>query len=63
MLNDVLPPLEEAVLVDKDEWCFPQNSAPTHKMEKMQKWLRKHVPDFIKADDWLSSSPDLSIGL
>ncbi len=34
MLNDVLPLLEETVIVDKDEWCFQQDSALAHKAKK-----------------------------
>ncbi len=37
MLNDVLPPLEENVFVDEDEWCFQQDSAPTGKVKKNAK--------------------------
>ncbi len=28
--------------------------------KKMQKWLQQHILNFIEADDWLSSSPDLN---
>ncbi len=37
MVNYVLPPLEEAVFTDEDEWYFQQNSAPICKTRKMQK--------------------------
>ncbi len=36
ILNDVLLPLEETVFADENEWCFQQDSAPTHKTKKMQ---------------------------
>ncbi len=28
--------------------------------EKSAKWLQEHIPNFIKADDWPSSNPDLN---
>ncbi len=53
MLNDILPPLEETVFVDKDEYCFQQDSAPACEGKKMQKWLQEHVPDLIEDDNWV----------
>ncbi len=60
MLNDVLPPLEETVFVDKGKWCFEQNFASTRKAKKAQEWLQEHASDFIRADDWPFFSPDLN---
>ncbi len=37
MLNDALLLLKETVFVDNDEWCFQQDSALTHKAEKIWK--------------------------
>jgi inhibitor of nuclear factor kappa-B kinase subunit alpha len=42
------------------KWVFQQDSAPAHKAETTQEWLRTHVPAFISAEDWLSGSPDLN---
>ncbi len=33
MLNDVLPPLEETVFLDKDECCFQQDFVPAHEVK------------------------------
>ncbi len=54
MSNGVLPPLEKTVFTDEDEWCFQQESQPTHK------WLREDTIDYIKVDEWPSTSPDLN---
>lgn len=39
-------------------WTFQQDSAPSHKARVNQDWLRKNVPHFISAQQWLSNSPD-----
>lgn len=41
-------------------WCFQQDSAPSHKANLTQDWIQKHFPDFITRDEWPSCSPDLS---
>lgn len=46
-------------MFDNSHWTFQQDSAPGHKARRVQEWLRENVPDFIKAEDWPSSSPDL----
>lgn len=47
-------------LFRNQQWSFQQDSAPAHKAKSTQDWLRRNVPDFIAADDWPSSSPDLN---
>ncbi len=41
-------------------WTFQQDSAPAHRAQSTQNWLRDHVPDFITAKQWPPSSPDLN---
>ncbi|KAF0721301.1 Uncharacterized protein FWK35_00023996, partial [Aphis craccivora] len=36
------------------------DSAPGHKAKTTQEWLENNVPNFIKASDWPSASPDLN---
>jgi inhibitor of nuclear factor kappa-B kinase subunit alpha len=47
-------------LFNGQKWVFQQESAPAHKTKTTQEWLRRHVPAFISAEDWLSGSPDLN---
>ncbi|XP_045455289.1 uncharacterized protein LOC123664967 [Melitaea cinxia] len=37
-----------------------QDSAPGHKARTTEAWLETNVPDFIRVEDWLSSSRDLN---
>lgn len=41
-------------------WCFQQDSAPAHKAKVTQDWCKDQCPDFISADEWPASSPDLN---
>ena len=41
-------------------WIFQQDYAPAHKAKTMQEWLASNAPEFIKASDWPSGSPDLN---
>ncbi|UYV81621.1 hypothetical protein LAZ67_20001733 [Cordylochernes scorpioides] len=43
-----------------EHWIFQQDSAPAHKAKSTQQWLETNVPDFIKANEWPSGSPDLN---
>ncbi len=37
-----------------------QDLAPVRKAKATQTWLEQNVPDFIRANDWISTSPDLN---
>ncbi len=58
--------LEEKVLpwtqehFGRTDWTFQQDSAPAHKAKKVQKWMTENFPNFIKHEEWPSSSPDLN---
>ncbi|RVE54275.1 hypothetical protein evm_001102 [Chilo suppressalis] len=41
-------------------WVFQQDSSPAHRAKSIQDWLAAREIDFIRHDDWPSSSPDLS---
>ncbi|CAK1599957.1 unnamed protein product [Parnassius mnemosyne] len=41
-------------------WIFQQDSAPAHKARSTQNWLTARGIDFIRHEDWLSFSSDLS---
>lgn len=60
MLETVVKPLSETLFQNASDWSFQQDSAPAHKARSTQRWLEINVPDFIKADDWPSASPDLN---
>lgn len=59
ILEEVVKPLNTS-LFNNEAWTFQQDSAPGHKAKTTQKWLEENVPDFIRAEDWPSSSPDLN---
>lgn len=45
----------------QDEYyCFQQDSAPSHKANVTQDWCKENLTDFIPANEWPSSSPDLN---
>lgn len=48
------------LLYGQDQWTFQQDSAPAHKGKLTQEWCRQNCPDFISAQDWPPSSPDLN---
>ena len=58
-LERVVKPLNQT-LFNGMPWIFQQDSAPAHKAKTTQKWLAENVPDFIRASDWPSGSPDLN---
>ena len=39
-------------------WTFQQDSAPAHKANINQEWLKNNVPNFISHTEWPSKSPD-----
>uniref|UniRef100_A0A7I4XUD7 DDE_3 domain-containing protein n=1 Tax=Haemonchus contortus TaxID=6289 RepID=A0A7I4XUD7_HAECO len=41
-------------------WTFHQDSAPAHKAKVVQAWCKSELPDFISAEEWPASSPDLN---
>ncbi|RVE45972.1 hypothetical protein evm_009375 [Chilo suppressalis] len=41
-------------------WVFQQDSAPAHRAKSTQDWLAAREIDFIRHEDWPSSSPYLS---
>lgn len=52
-----------------NDWCFQQDSAPSHASFKdnpekfkipTQRWLDENFPDFISKDEWPAASPDLN---
>jgi inhibitor of nuclear factor kappa-B kinase subunit alpha len=59
VLQGVVKPRNTA-LFSGQEWVFQQDSAPAHKANTTQEWLRWHVPAFISMQDWPSGSPDLN---
>lgn len=59
ILEKVVKPLNNTMF-NNQEWSFQQDSAPGHKARSTQSWLETNVSDFIRAEDWPSSSPDLN---
>lgn len=43
-----------------EPWTFQQDSAPSHKANGTQNWLKSNVPVLIDRDMWPPSSPDLN---
>ncbi|XP_026331397.1 uncharacterized protein LOC113238779, partial [Hyposmocoma kahamanoa] len=41
-------------------WVFQQDSAPAHRAKSTQDWQAAREIDFIRHEDWPSSSPDLN---
>ncbi|CAK1588828.1 unnamed protein product [Parnassius mnemosyne] len=41
-------------------WVFKQDSAPAYRAKSTQHWLAAREIDFIRHEDWPSSSPDLN---
>jgi hypothetical protein len=52
-------PLSDS-LFEGIDWVFQQDSTPGHKAKIIQEWLKNNVPNFIKASNWPSASPDLN---
>ncbi|KPJ20472.1 Transposable element Tc3 transposase [Papilio machaon] len=61
--NTVLTNLAEPVshtMFNNRHWVFQQDSAPAHRAKSIQDWLAAREIDFIRHEDWPSSSPDLN---
>ncbi|XGW28540.1 hypothetical protein V3C99_008371 [Haemonchus contortus] len=41
-------------------WTFQPDSAPAYKAKVVQAWCKSELPDFISAEKWPASSPDLN---
>lgn len=59
ILEECVRPLTETMF-SGEHWVFQQDSAPAHKASSTQTWLETHVPEFIRASEWPSASPDLN---
>ncbi len=59
ILDPVVKSLSDT-LFERDNWISQQDSAPTHKLKRAQKWLENNIPNFIRHEDWPSGSPDLN---
>ena len=59
ILEKVVKPLNNTMF-NNQVWSFQQDSAPVHKARSTQSWLEVNVSDFIRAEDWPSSSTDLN---
>jgi transposase len=59
ILEKLAKPLN-ITMFNNQVWSFQQDSAPGHKARSTQSWLEANVSDFIRAEDWPSSSPDLN---
>jgi inhibitor of nuclear factor kappa-B kinase subunit alpha len=59
MLQGDVKHLNMALFIGQ-EWVFQQNSAPAHKVETNQEWLRRNLPVIIRAENWPSGSADLN---
>ncbi|XGW08950.1 hypothetical protein V3C99_011340 [Haemonchus contortus] len=42
-------------------WTFQQDPAPSHKTKVVQSWCKSELPDFISAEEYPASSPDLNL--
>ncbi|CAJ0597199.1 unnamed protein product [Cylicocyclus nassatus] len=59
ILEDALLPWANSHFT-RHPWTFQQNSAPAHKAKVVQAWCKSELPDFIQAEEWPASSPDLN---
>ncbi len=59
VLQSVVKPWMDNVARGK-RYTFQQDSAPAHKSNLVQSWLRRSLPDFWDAQTWPPSSPDLN---
>uniref|UniRef100_A0A7I4YBX4 DDE_3 domain-containing protein n=1 Tax=Haemonchus contortus TaxID=6289 RepID=A0A7I4YBX4_HAECO len=41
-------------------WTFQQDLAPARKARVVQAWCKSELPDFISAEEWPASTPDLN---
>ncbi|MCP4491170.1 MAG: hypothetical protein GY820_28215 [Gammaproteobacteria bacterium] len=55
--NGLLP--DCSALYPDDNWVFMQDSAPSHTAWETRNLLENQCPaDYLKAEEWLSNSPD-----
>lgn len=47
-------------LIPDGNYCFQQDSAPSHQSKATQEWCRQNLPHFISSQEWPASSPDLN---
>jgi inhibitor of nuclear factor kappa-B kinase subunit alpha len=47
-------------LIPDGNYCFQQDSAPSHQSKATQEWCRRNLPHFISSQEWPASSPDLN---
>lgn len=59
VLTNIVEPLSQTMFENR-HWIFQQDSAPAHKAKSTQDWLTTRGIDFIRHEDWPSSSPDLN---
>ncbi|RVE44486.1 hypothetical protein evm_010890 [Chilo suppressalis] len=58
-LTNLVEPVSHSMFNNR-HWVFQQDSAPAHRAKSTQDWLTAREIDFIRHEDWPSSSPDLS---
>lgn len=56
--SDVLPWAQNHF--GNQSWVFMQDGAPAHRAKATQQWCKSHFPEFISAEEWPASSPDLN---
>ncbi|PIC23776.1 hypothetical protein B9Z55_017354 [Caenorhabditis nigoni] len=59
ILEDEVLPWSQAHFGNQ-HWVFQQDGAPAHRAKITQEWCKTHFPDFIQAQNWPASSPDLN---
>ncbi|UYV85194.1 hypothetical protein LAZ67_X004905, partial [Cordylochernes scorpioides] len=59
ILEQIVKPLNTKMF-SGEHWTFQQDSAPAHRAKSTQQWLETNVPEFIKANECPSGSPDLN---
>lgn len=52
--------LHTSKLIPGGNYCFQQDSAPSHQSKATQEWCRQKLPHFISSKEWPASSPDLN---
>lgn len=59
VLTNIVEPLSHTMFENR-HWVIQQDSAPAHRAASTQNWLTAHGIDFIRLEEWPSSSPDLN---
>lgn len=52
--------LHASKLIPDGNYCFQQDSAPSHQSKATQEWCRQNLAHFISSQEWPASSPDLN---